>query len=278
MKKFLVSSFILVLYLTLWPTISNAGTFMVGAKGWYASWDSAILDWFEQDIAIGFRENRLTLTADSDPGEGYLAGPLFGYQTSDGKWSFSFAPMVFSSFSQDWHGTAGSMVLTSDVDLERKDFDLAASYTLTKYLKVFFGYKFQDMDLDFTLSYDTLVGPQTFRYKVESMVHIPTVGVGGVYPLSEKFVTGLQLGVLYAIPELNLIKIDTGEVEDIEPWPSLGFNGEATATYQLFESFIVQLGYRYQVFTLEARGPGRVEKTKSYDITHGAILSAVYVF
>ncbi len=77
---------------------------MLGAKYWYAAWDSAVLDWFEKEVGIGFLANGLTLESDLDMGSGFLAGPLLGYQSDDGIWSVSLAPMVFSSFSQDWEG------------------------------------------------------------------------------------------------------------------------------------------------------------------------------
>ena len=96
--------FSLVLAYAFSPVTSKAGTFMVGAKYWYANWDSAILDWFEKDIGGGFKALGVELRSDIDTGSGYLAGPLLGYQTDDGSLAVSLAPMLFSSFSQDWTG------------------------------------------------------------------------------------------------------------------------------------------------------------------------------
>jgi long-subunit fatty acid transport protein len=274
---------LLVIFILLFcfsPATVAAGNFIVGVKGWYASWDSSILDWFEQDIAQDFMDRRLSLTADSDPGTGYLAGPLLGYQTDDGKWSFSFAPMVFSSFTQDWNGAAGSMDLNSNVDLSRQDYDLSATYTLSKYLRVYAGWKIQIMEMDFNLSYETPARPQAFAYKVESTVHMPTAGIGLTYPVHEKVVLGLQLGVLYAVPELEITDQDN-ITRNLYPQPSFGYNSEANISFQPLERLVLQLGYRYQIFSLETVNivdSDALEKWDSYDITHGCTMSVVYVF
>ncbi len=262
------------------PVSVHAGTFYTGVKYWQATWDSAILDWFEKDIAETYRENRLILVSHKDPGDGYLAGPLFGYQTDNRKWSFSFSPMIFSSFTQEWEGSPGPVDLHNTIDLKRKDFDFAASYTINKYLKGYVGYKYQDMKMDFNLNFvvPNTTFSQDFHYEVESQVHIPTAGLAGVYQISDHFVTGLQAGVLYAIPSLTMKESSLGIDQDVKPWPGLGFNTEATLTYQPFQALLLQGGYRYQVFEMEARAPGRTDTTRSYDVTHGWTLSAIYVF
>lgn len=266
----------------LLPTNVQAGTYFSGVKWWQTSWDSAILDWFEKDIGETYRQNRLQMTAHKDAGDGYLAGPMFGYQTDDRKWSISFSPMIVSSFSQDWQATADPMQLQTRVTLNRKDFDLAASYTINKYLKGYAGYKYQDMQMEFILTYTAPMGgtnvTQAFHYDLDSKVHIPSVGLAGVYQLSDNLVTGLQAGLLYAIPSLKMREETQGTEQDIRPWPGLGFNTEATLTYQPMQNLLLQGGYRYQVFRFEARAPGRTEITRSDDVTHGWTLSAVYIF
>ena len=255
----------------------KGGTYFLGAKGWYTTWDSGILDWLEKDIAVSFRENRLDFKAHKDPGTGYLAGPLLGYQSDDGKWSLSLAPMVFSSFEQDREGSAETMELRGDVGLKRYEIDLALNYTLSKYSKIYVGYKYQDMDLDFILEFETTMGKQTEKFSVDSQAHIPTVGLGTVYPLHERIVIGGQAGLLYAIMNMKL-EDSKGDTENIWPHPGPGFNTEASITWMPWKKLIFQAGYRYQVFTIEARGPGKEDITKSYDITHGSTVSLVLTF
>jgi len=248
------------------PAISNAGTYMLGAKYWYTTWESSVLDWFEQDLVADFAVAGRTLTAKKDDGTGYLAGPLLSYQTDDKKWSFSLAPMFLSSFSQDWEGSSAGM-----------DMDLSANYRLNKYMWVFFGYKYQDIDIDFTLSYTTTMGSITSQYKLKQNVHIPTTGAGFVYPVHDKVALGLQLGVLYSIPDIEMTDID-GSVYTIWTKPAFGFNGEFTVNCQPIDKLIVQAGYRYQFFRLDALQPQTWQKTESNDISHGPTLSAVWVF
>ncbi len=275
--KKLIIIIIIIFIVAINPLASEAGTFMVGAKGWYTTWEASILDWFEKDIAVNFMETGAALLADKDPGYGYLAGPLLGYQTDNGKWSISIAPMVFSSFSQDWTGSIGAMALKSDVRLERKDLDFAVNYSVSKYVKIFVGYKHQMIDMEFLLSYNTMMEGKEFKYDLESTVYIPTAGAGFFYPVHEKLVVGLQLGALYSIPDLKMTNYINEEF-DIWPHPSIGFNGEASINYQPLQKLIVQLGFRYQKFILKVRSPGRWNKTESEDITHGVTLSALYLF
>ena len=259
------------------PVASGAGSWMLGVKGWYASWDSAVLDWFEQDLAAGFRENGIDLQADSDPGDGYLAGPLLSYQKEGSKWSFSGALMGISNFSQDWDGSAPGMDIDSSLDLERFDFDLAANYTLHKYVKAFVGFKYQRTEMDFTLRYDTLMIQRVFDYKLEADAYMPTAGVGIAYPIHEKFALGLQLGLLYADIDLEITD-EEGDTFDIWPQSTWGFNGEVTLSYQPKKDLILQLGYRYQIWQLEARRPQSLEVIVSDDITHGVTGLVVYLF
>lgn len=266
----------LALVLTAAPEAS-AGTTFVGAKGWFTTWNSGILDWLEKDLAVSFSKNRLLFTVHRDPGDGYLAGPLLGYMTDNGKWSFSFAPMMYSNFDQSWSGSAGSMRLMGRAELQRKDYDFAASYTLSKHYKVYFGYKIQYMDLDFVLTYDTTMGSFVNFYSLECETHIPTIGLGAAYALSPKTALSGQAGLLYSLIDLTMSDT-SGNKEDIWPQPGLGFNAEATATYKPTMNAFLQLGYRYQVFVIEARGPGREIKTKSYDITYGPTASVMWSF
>jgi len=184
--------------------------------------------------------------------------------------------MVFSSFEQDWEGDVTGMEIDADVDLERTDLDFAVSYALNKHAWVYWGYKYQFMEIDFTLSYDTMMGSITNEYKLESEVHIPTIGAGFVYPVSNKVALSTQLGLLYSIPRLEMKDAD-GTKYDVWAEGTIGFNGEVFISYRPVDSLLFQLGYRYQYFRLDARQPDS-DKTESDDITHGPTFSAVWVF
>ncbi|HQI82899.1 MAG TPA: hypothetical protein PLR71_15235 [Deltaproteobacteria bacterium] len=265
---------------------AKAGTFLTGAKYWHAQWDSAVLDWFEKDIGAGFAEVGATLVSDIDKGSGYLAGPLIGYQTDDGAWSFSFAPMVFSHFSQDWHGNADTMALNTSIDTTRRDYDLAAIHSLARYqdkapflryCRVYAGYKYQTLEYDLTLRYNTDMGEVAYDYDLEASVHIPTVGFGLTYPVHEKAVLGVQGGVGLALIDLKMTDRENTTF-DIYPKYSYTFNGEANVSILPINNLVVQLGYRFQEWYLEAMSPQAWEKTESRDRTTGWTLTGVYTF
>lgn len=270
----------------LLPAPSQAGNFVAGAKFWYAYWDSAILDWFSKDVAVGFNVLGVPVNSDIDTGDGYLAGPVLGYQTDDGSISFTFAAMAFSHFSQDWTGTAGSMNLNTDVDTDRMDFDFAVAYSLSKYqdvwsplryLSLFGGFKYQTIDYDLSLKYMTLMGTRQFKYKLESEVYMGTVGAALAYPLSDKFGIGLQAGIGLALPELELDYPDGSSV-DLSPDATVTYNGEFTLNYMPTSSLLFQLGFRAQVWYLKARSPQTWEETESRDTTYGPTFTIVYRF
>jgi len=277
---------ILTFVLAFPPVSSGGGTIMVGGKYWYASWDSAVLDWFEKDIGVGFKAMGVTLQSDVGRGKGYLAGPVLGYQTEDGTWAFSLAAMAFSDFSQDWQGTAGTMSINTNIDTTRRDFDLAVTHSLSRhkdkfslleYCRIYFGYKYQTVDYDLKLQYNTTMGIRSYDYQLEAQVHMPTVGFGIVYPVFSKLVLGLQGGVGLALINLKM-KDPNGSNFDIDPEYSFTFNTEANLNFLPIKNLIIQLGFRYQEWYLKARSPQRWDKTESKDVTFGPTLTVVYTF
>src|SRR4030042_5586599 len=286
MKKACTVIGILTLILAFPWGSAGAGTFMVGAKYWYTSWDSAVLDWFEKDIGVGFKAIGATLNSDVGRGRGYLAGPVLGYQTEDGTWAFSVAAMAFGHFSQDWHGTAGTMELNTTIDTTRRDFDLAATYSLAKskdlfsffkYCRIFLGHKYQTVGYDLTLNYDTAMGNRNYDYRLRAQVNMPTVGFGIAYPVFDKLVLGVQGGIGLALIDLTMKNPD-GSNFDIDPKYAFSYNGEANLNFLPIKNLIVQLGFRYQEWYLKARSPQRWETTESKDVTYGPTLTVVFVF
>ena len=269
-------------------TTSHAGTWMLGLKGWYTSWESSVIGWFEKNNEALMAENGVPVDVKTDPGTGYLVGPVLGFQTDDGDWSVSLAAMVFSQFNQSVDIDGKTMDIETNGELDRKDFDLAFTYSLFKYgdsfslfkyQNLFFGCKYQLANLDLDVYYypDTGVPEKHSRHKVEQTFIIPTIGTGFSFPLWNKTAAGLQLGLLYVIPDMKYIIDDTSH--NIWTQPSFGFNGEITFSYLPFNSFVMQLGYRYQAFSLTAGFLDNPDaETKSQDITHGPTLTLVYLF
>ncbi|MCP4045564.1 MAG: hypothetical protein GY732_06190 [Gammaproteobacteria bacterium] len=269
----------------------EAGTFAIGAKYWYeTTWDSALLDIVDQIFSDGFEEMGFyNVESDTHVGTGYLAGPVFGYQTSDNLWSISFAPMIISSFSQkivgsvladlDLCGTGLPIPVQGNtkttVDVTRIDYDFAISYSLLdykdrfsflEYCKVFLGLKYQSISYDFELTTRVAIFEETDTTEFDYEVYMPTVGVGFVYPLTEDIAAGIQGGIGMA------------RFYDINVDDSLAFNVEATVSIVPVENMIIQFGYRYQEFSFDLQYSNPDKTYKSEDKTYGPTVSLIFTF
>lgn len=287
MKTVSIKIIVLALLLELtMVTAVQAGTWMLGLKGWYTSWESSVIGWYEKNTEALFAANGVPIDVKKESGTGYLAGPVIGYQTDGGEWSFSLAAMVFSQFNQSVDIDGGDMDITTDGNLERQDFDIVATYSLFKYSdsfslfkyqNLFFGCKYQLANMDLDISFETLGPTKVDHNEIEQAVIMPTIGTGFSFPLWRKTAVGLQLGLLYVIPDMTF-KNDDG-THNIWTEPSFGFNGEITFSYLPFNSLVLQLGYRYQAFSLTAGFLDDPDaETESPDITQGLTLTAVYLF
>ncbi len=247
-------------------TGAYAGTVMVGAKAWYVEWDSAYDKAFA-DMLVSYMnadEPTENWTATYKPGTGYLAGPMIGYQTDDNLWSFSAAFMIINSFKTDteWKETnVYGGVINTKTEMDRKDIDLSVSYMLTDYMKIFVGYKY------IKATYDSKLNGADF-YKIEMTSSMPSAGVSFVASLSESFVAGLQLGAMYVKPEYKW------EDETVKADDSYGVTVEPNLTYVISENFMLQLGIRYQIYSVKFTDWG---VTKN-DQMLGGTLSAVFLW
>ena len=280
-----VLSFVVIAY----PTGGHAGTFMIGAKSWFAVWDSAIdqelIDLAGQDIEDDLETNYGVGNAevDSSPekGFGFIAGPLLGYQSNDGLWSFSGAIMLLNSFSQETDGTVVADGTEYDgeyeLELNRSEIDLAVTRSITNNFKVFAGYK--HLILENKFSGEIKNAPITYKgdiYKVDITMQIPTIGIGYVYPFTDKMIFGLQLGVLYAMTDVeykNYIWDESGDV-DVENSP--GYTAEANLSFLASDQFLLQGGFRYQAIKFKTES-GEVADIDAWDQFYGITISAVYI-
>lgn len=245
---------------------ANAGTVMVGAKAWYVEWDSAY-DKANADVMVDIFEAFYggNWSATVKPGTGYLAGPLIGYQTDDNQWSFSAAFMILNSFKTNTEWEVDGTKVNTETKLDRKDIDVSASYMLSGNMKMFVGFKYVIANYDLTVEGDDW-------YTAKMISKIPTAGISLVFPLSESLVLGIQLGAMYIIPTLEE-KYDTGTVE-YKMDKSFGGTVEPAITYTATEYLMLQLGARYQIYSV---------KFKDWDVTKndrllGVTASVVYLW
>jgi hypothetical protein len=232
------------------PATSQAGTYIVGAKVWGAAWDS----WMGK-----YMEEKNSNVNSAETGYGVMAGPVLGYQSEDGKWAFSGAFMALSKFNQDIKTPGGD----AERDLNRGDLDLALSYSFLGNFKAFAGYKYNyyKSELDFA----------GYKSTVKLTGHLPTVGLGAVYPLSDRLVASAQLGLLYGIFS-DVSGTDSINVTN----PALGFNGQIGLNSAAMQNLNIQGGLRYQQVQVEIDDDS-YGKFKDNDRFYGITLSALYM-
>lgn len=246
MKKRIIAliSVLLVTFSVTALTEAYAGTVMIGAKAWYLEWDSAFDKAFADMLVnyINATEPTQNWTATYKPGRGFLAGPMIGYQTDDRQWAFSGAFMFINSFKTNtvWNesNVYGGDVKTK-TEMDRKDVDLSVSYMLTDFMKVFVGYKY--IKATYTSKFDD--GSEF--YKIEMTSSMPTAGVSFATSLTESLVAGVQFGAMYVKPEYKW------DGETIKADNSYGVTVEPNLTYVLSENFMLQMGVRYQIYSVK---------------------------
>ena len=295
MKKAYTVFWVFFLLLAILCTKTEAGTFTIGAKYWYeTTWDSGYLGIFVPMYTDNLRNSQdftfENIEYEALVGSGYLAGPLLGYQTDNGRWSFSIAAMVLSHFSQSVQGTSQVPVDISSicedcplvipfetherltVDVTRRDYDFAASYSFSQsdsfleYCKVFLGFKYQQVEYGLTSNLRIWDITSTETYTSDYDVYMPTLGIGIVYPFSENIAAGIQGGIGGAF-------FDGLNIDD-----SLTYNFEANVSIKPTDNIIIQLGYRYQEFPFDFHDPEFGKTYESKDKTYGPTLTITYAF
>ena len=296
MKKIFVLSLSAFCFLSSPLFGTEMGNFFVGFKYWYTFWESGALKFFDTQLAQTYNDLGVPISVDSDPGPGFLSGPIFGYQTPDGKLNVSFAPMVFNHSSQKQSITdlsASGETVVSDVDMYRRDFDLAISYSLSdlrsvlpffEYCKLFVGFKHQVVDLDIdSASYTN--GIENFdrssHMEMNYVAQMPTIGLGIAYPFTQKVVLNVQggIGLVFLDSEDSHISIDWGDTRSIDPDNSVSYNAEVGLNILPLKKMIVQVGYRYQQWKFSVKNEEDfTQSDNTDDVTHGPGIVVVYAF
>lgn len=249
--------------------IDNAGTFYLGVKAWGALWDSPYIKVFARELE---RTEVLLNIGTNSPladnalwryrttyvtGRGYLAGPIASYQTPDRRWTISVAVMWLNYFTAEYREKLlGDTKLASQriftplststrVKLQRNEVDSAVSAALNDYVKLFAGYKYQRSTARATMNLVTSL----YRGNYLIQVHLPTAGVALSYPVTRVLALSLQAGFLYSFPELR----ETGFKSVDRVYASPGMNAEGGFTIMPVSHFIIQIGYRAQLYEFRMR-------------------------
>ncbi len=261
----------------------ESGTFILGMKFWYAGWDSSAIGDVKKDVYNGLDaglktalgdDTVTTQTGDNSAafGNGWLTGPMIGYQTPGGKWSFSFAFMWWSNFAQKMETTYNSLVdpanpmpglgntnytvpANIDIELKKREIDLAVSYSLTQYFKLFTGYKYSLIEVDVAgtidiihESNDLFDSQANVDVTVQLATHAFSIGGGYFYPILESLIISTQAGLLLGRGKSSS-EDRVNLVESKSNWNTMfGFNTEINISKYFTRHFIFQIGFRYQPF------------------------------
>lgn len=310
MKKVLFLNILVACIISVSAARSEAteqyGTFFIGAKAWGAMWNSGFLKASTKAIrytalealAAGLPFGIIAYGSQhiDYPGMGVLGGPVLGYQTPGKKWSFSLSVMWFSYFQQSAYSRMiivstqprffyPPIKLNNDIKSERNEVDFAISYSINEYLKIFLGYKFQRMIMEtYMPSYNPFKLLQLLNIvpdKIDDLLHNVSPGLGVSVPLGQYFAFGAQAGALLVIPNDIKKSYSRSTLASWVSWsrqPQLGYglNGEASFSADIGKCFIVQLGYRIQVYWTNYSV--QFHKYRGVDIFHGIVLSTVFYF
>ncbi len=245
---------------------AESGTFYQGVKYWYSLWDAMTIDSIRESLEEQGYE------ADAPAGTGFLIGPVLGFQAPSGRWSVSLALMILSEFSQDASAELLGVPLEFNTTLDRKDIDIALTYGVGSFLKVYAGFKY--MLASFDIFMDTPPPGNWIHEPVAA--YIPVLGVGFSYPLTEELSVSGQAGVRYAFYRIDLIDNSNGEHLDpgsvSNPW---GLAAEVSLNYLAYEHLFVQVGYRFEWLHATTEIDGM--KLEVDDLAHGPILAVVYL-
>ncbi len=264
-KRVTIFIAVLMLIINTQKVSLHAGTFNIGMKSWYANWDSAASKLLGDVMDRVMLSNLIlpsgqgNFNANIEDGTGYLAGPVFGYETDDKRWSINAGIMFLNSFSQSmdmalYYQTGPPFSLTIplnvpvDIKLDRKDYELIVGYSLNNYFKIFAGYKYETYNVKANISSISFMSfslPVLLsNYEYESKFHILMPGASATLPVGERFRLGLKASVPIAKPEI----IDKTFGQDIDVKGRFGIIGEAYASVKLWDKVIVKLGYGYETY------------------------------
>lgn len=256
-RRFIVALFLLFIVCI---STTTAGTLLIGAKTWFALWDSVAGELWEAELEADDPANSFS----QENGRGFLIGPVIGYNFDTNPWAVSAAFLFYGKFKQksEYYIDAVSLNETIDQELDRMDIDVAVSRSVADYLKVFAGFKYT--------SYESTIVFGGFPNEVKASIQMPTIGLGVNYPVSDKLLLGLQGGLLYVMSSINL------NGSDMETGNLIGFNFEVSGSYVLNADWILQGGYRFQKFNIEFIDYLGTTDIESSDVFHGLTIGALY--
>jgi hypothetical protein len=168
----------------------------------------------------------------------------------------------------------------TSIALKREEIDLALTRNLTENIKMFAGYKVQN----YVINVDTkiqmvdpaglILGDERIKFDMQNTIQMPAIGLGVIYPLTQKFASSMNIGVGYVIPTVKT-NVD-GKVTNIETDKSLSYFGDINVSLLMGTSFIMQVGYKMQIYNLKIKEEGWGGSSR--DTFQGFTLAAIMLF
>jgi long-subunit fatty acid transport protein len=296
-----------ILIITMLLVFSGGASFameiIAGAKVWYANWMPWLRDAGQtaEDRYFGFQN--------VETGGGWMYGVSASMRfTENLSLSVSYLyGMLDSSYEHEDRAMLSDgdteFYQTGTAEITRQDLDTALNYSVTSWLKIFIGYKYQPIEIDTEQvgaehNYTTARNYFTKMIQaVEVENHCPALGFGVSYPLTDMFVLNASVSLLYLIGSMDYtLKILSYENADISSPPlgggdilgemdltGWGFSIDPSVVVVLKENIILVVGFRYQMIAVDGdyRTIGTSEEisyTDMRDHVYGAYLSAMYRF
>ena len=283
-ELFFITGLIILLFASF-PGRSHALNFGAGITAYYAWWNPAWRDSFD-DFKVS---------------PSLMTGPALTLQAENGL-SFSgllltdkFTGTGFKSEQREsGTGPSGSYIVKTESEYTRFDIDLTMGYQLTDWLKLFCGFKYFESNDEGGRNYEFSYGGSV--YKGSSKQGNDMDGMGGGIGLSIS--RGLA-GNLYLILQASALcmkgtaqiigYIYTGKsmdkmggfemTERKENYMIYGGNASATLSYHITSiSTSVFLGGRYQYLDWRYDSPGDDPYNMKSDIYYGITAGAIYNF
>ena len=291
MKKLTILAAVLTLLLCAVPLM--AADYIIGAKGGYFVWKPFLRDIPGNEFS--------TL----ESGTGALAGPVLGIAfTGDITLSVSG---LFGEQTAQW--SVGNSYVAEDDDYQsltcymqeqRYDIDTALSYQLIQGLRVFLGYKYQYLEVDYiktrrTAENATMMGLEEDKMVFEIPLH--GVAIGGSYaaPISDLYFFSVSLSGIFMRGKFKVteyeMEYNTGTSTAITGTPEsgnqtwdlqqIGFNFEPAIGIRT-SGPIISLGVRYQYlrsqfYKQEATSNDGPSNNWMNDHLYGVFMSVMFV-
>lgn len=303
MKRGITILIIILMLLVFSEGASFAMEVIAGAKVWYANWIPWLRDAGQtaEDRYFGFQNVEM--------GGGWMYGVSASIRFTDTiSLSVSYLyGMLDSSYEHEDRGIIRGddieFYQTGTAEITRQDLDTALNYSVTSWLKVFIGYKYQPIKIDTEqvgAEHNYTAGENYFMemtQEVEVVNHCPALGFGVSYPLTDMFVLNASFSLLYLTgsmdytltirsyqdADISLPPAGSGDIRgemDLSGW---GFSIDPSMVVLLKENIILVIGFRYQMIEVDGdyRTIGTSEEltyTDMRDHIFGAYLSAMYRF